>query len=331
MRLENQIRSFLPFVKLSNEEIVFNEMAFAIRGHKGKTFEAEKLELLSGILYRNCYCKKFAKKNKIDFLNSTRPKNEQTQIKEDFYHSLQTANKSESTWLSGWVFQQKDAQGNCIVKKDNQVRLVKTEQIKPAHGIHKIEKDVLVSIKTEREKKTSENGFYFAFSSASFETTELIRLYWNVSEKLAPFLMEKLTTYLNRFEIPFQFKCLVNPFDYYRSDAAVLYIERRHFKLIRDMIDIYFADILPGLKNETPLFTKRLSKGLAFAECPLNGESFGMNRCRILSYAIIKNYRDKSPNPNFLNLVLDELERWGISRHKPFLNNNCKYTYQFNL
>src|SRR5580698_2962185 len=167
MLLENQISSFLPFIRLSNREIVFNKRTFAIQSSKGKTLDTEKLQLLTGILYRNCYCRKFASKNKVDLFSAGRPKNESSKNKEDFYQSLQTANKSEAAWAEGWVFQQKDVHGNLIVKKNNQNKLVKADHIKLAPGKTALEKDALLSIKTEREKKTGDNGFYFAFSKAS--------------------------------------------------------------------------------------------------------------------------------------------------------------------
>lgn len=113
------------------------------------------------------------------------------------------------------------------------------------------------------------------------------RFYWNVHPSGRRALATQLTGRLNAAGVPFRLKCFSNP-ALLRCDAAVLYVpsSRRHdtVPLLREAHD----DVVGGLRDPTPVFTRRLAPGLGFAEDPGDpDESFGTHRCRVLAEGIV--------------------------------------------
>jgi hypothetical protein len=97
-----------------------------------------------------------------------------------------------------------------------------------------------------------------------------------------------VTQTLNRFQVPFRYKCMTISGQFERLDAAVLYVSKKFFRISAELAASGRETLKAFLRPETPLFTRKLAPGLAFAEDPGNGESFGMNRCRILAEGICR-------------------------------------------
>ncbi|HYE13953.1 MAG TPA: T3SS effector HopA1 family protein [Pyrinomonadaceae bacterium] len=184
-----------------------------------------------------------------------------------------------------------------------------------------------------RETKTMQPGFYFAFGEAQageLDNFSLARLYWNVRAEGAVPLMRTVTRGLNRFQVPFRFKCLTNSAFYARNDAAVLYVDKRFFRVTARVLAGFYEEVARHLRPDAPLFTKPLAAGLALAEEPYTGESFGMQRCRILAEAVLsahaRGLRDEASR-------LGEVERhfaaYGLQLEAPYLNPRSVDQYEF--
>src|SRR5204863_5149 len=83
-----------------------------------------------------------------------------------------------------------------------------------------------------------------------------------------------------RFQVPFRFKCLSYRELYDRFDSAVLFVGRRQWDITSLLVREIYGKVKDRLRPETPLFAKQIAPGLALAEDPGNGESFGTSRCR---------------------------------------------------
>lgn len=132
-------------------------------------------------------------------------------------------------------------------------------------------------------------GHYFAIGRAVAEaaTGRQVRFYWNVAPDGAAPLLTMLATGLERRRIPFQLKVPIAAGGYGRADAGVLYCTGEDVAAAIDLIHVAHAALLPVLRDDAPLFVRRLAPGLGFAESPPSGESFGMQRCRLLAEGLI--------------------------------------------
>lgn len=115
----------------------------------------------------------------------------------------------------------------------------------------------------------------------------LVRLYWNLAtpEGAAP-LLARLAADCDRFRIPFQLKVQVDPIQFDRVDTAVLYVEKQYFQIIAELASRAHQSLRYHLLRPTPMLTKYLRPGLALAEDPGGGLSFGLSRCRLLAEAV---------------------------------------------
>ena len=133
-----------------------------------------------------------------------------------------------------------------------------------------------ISIYAPRESWEMQTGFYYVFSETIADQQDeynLLRFYWHVKHSGAALLVHKITQELNRFHLPFRFKSLASRTFYQRSDAAVLYINKRFYRLTVELLRDVRNTLQEHLGEETPLFTKSLAPGLGLAEEPGSGEA----------------------------------------------------------
>ncbi len=189
-----------------------------------------------------------------------------------------------------------------------------------------------------RESAHMQPGFYFAFGNSAeeeFEELSIVRFYWAVERAGAPALMHEISGRLNRFQVPFRLKMPVDGSFYNRLDAAVLYVNKRFYQIAAVLLPRVYQTIRLHLTPSTPLFTKPLAPGLGLAEDPGNGESFGMQRCRLLAEAISTAYINPSqtdlPGETVLDTVVRRLELAGVRPDVPYLNAGSVDQYLFPL
>jgi hypothetical protein len=170
--------------------------------------------------------------------------------------------------------------------------------------------------------------YYYAFSetvSDFAETENMVRFFWNISAEGAPRLVETLTRELNRFQIPFRFKCNKRTSHYPRRDAAILYFHGRYYPITALVVESVHGLVRRLLYPGTPLFTNHMADGLAFAEDP--GESFGENRSKILAAAMAATCG--RPAAERLAEVKRQFELQGLSLDRPWLNQGSVDRYEF--
>jgi hypothetical protein len=281
---------------------------------------------LQSHLYQYCYCVSF-KNGRTDFTSPISPD-------PAFVPALSAANTSRERWDPGWQISAMVPGGQIIVLKGALVRAVWPGEFL-MHGGTGMAPGVgaPVSLYMPRESTVMQPGFYFAFGEAAgdwHDDGSLLRFYWNVKDSGAAALLTSLTTQLNRFRVPFRYKCLTTKEAYARVDAAVLYVAKRLYRITAEVLFDVHAQVAAHLDPETPLFTKQLAPGLGFAEDPGVMESFGTSRCRLLAEGIwaafVQGVHDERAR---LQIVAQHFEKSGISLEAPYLNPGSHDSYTF--
>jgi HopA1 effector protein family len=177
-------------------------------------------------------------------------------------------------------------------------------------------------------------GFYLALGNEglAFEPSRvLVRFYWNLRAEDAPRLMRGATQLLNDDQIPFRLKVVNDPAHYDRCDAGVLYVQRTHYEQVLPPVRRILVELGANLKKATPVFTKALAPGLGLAEEPaVSGDSFGMDRCRILAEAIVRIHeRAVTGATDRLAVIAEVFAEDGISPATPYLNPGSPDGYRF--
>ena len=285
-------------------------------------------KLLEQTFYQYCSCRTFD-----GALRDEQPLNVQGV---DLTPALSEANATRERWETGWQVYQLLPSGQVLAHKDGRTRaLWPGEFLSTDAPGHAPRPGMNLSVFFTRETKTMQPGFYFAFGEAQageLDSFSLARFYWNVRAEGAVALVRAVTRGLNRFQVPFRFKCLTNSAFYTRNDAAVLYVDKRFFRVTARVLANMYDEVARHLRPDAPLFTKPLAAGLALAEEPYTGESFGMQRCRILAEAVLtahaRGHRDEASR-------LEEVERhfaaYGLKLEAPYLNPRSIDQYEFTL
>ncbi len=282
-------------------------------------------------LYQHCYCSRFD--GTLRDAAVFTPPAEVEQIA--FSARLSAGNTGQDRWDTGWRIMSMLPSGQVLAQKGDRVRVlwggefvtIGSAGVPPAPGAG-------IQIYMPHESWTLQPGYYYVLGTETVDAQDdrdLIRVYWNVGTDEVASLVQLLTHTLNRFTVPFRFKCQVNPAAYARIDGTVLFVSRRYYHFVAELIETY---VLPGigarLDTETPLFTKRLAPGLSVAEDPGTGESFGMHRCRLLAEGALTAFEhgDRTGDGELLlAAVVDRFKRDGLDLEHPYLNAGSRDVY----
>ena len=254
------------------------------------------LQHLTQTLYSQYYCgisKEFAH-NKL-------PAKKQ---RDAFMNEISQFNASTNELDKNWKVYAVDGQGNAFAEKNGNLRQVLPNSY--AKNSQQLQ-DVLTVNQTvdfyrQRENKENQAVFYYVFGNEYMTNDcQMMRVYWNVSAKGAGQLIKEITIKLNEYKVPFQFKCLNHPELYFRNDSAVLYFDKTQLTIVSMLIKPIIKSIKPYLVDKIPLFTDKLATGVALAEDPGQGQSFGMSRAILIAEALLVAYEENLSNKNNRN------------------------------
>jgi HopA1 effector protein family len=245
---------------------------------------------------------------------------------------LSAANNTQDHWETGWQITEMLPTGQIKAAKNGRSKWVWAGEfvsaditgLAPRVGTN-------VNIFFPKESTVMQPGFFFAYSQTFIDFTDdtnIIRFYWHIEEKGAPDLVGAISKNLNRFLVPYRFKVLNNLHDFNRSDAAVLFLNKKYYRIVMELMPEIYRAVKGHLKPEIPLFSKRIAPGIGFAEDPGNGDSFGMSRCRMLAEGLWSAYtQGKQTVDEKYAEVVGQFERYGISMDRPYLNSGSADIY----
>lgn len=246
----------------------------------------------------------------------------------DFIETLSKANTGHGTWEPGWEVRKIEGNGQLAAYKDGLTLWISPKQfLLYDDGEIAIGKKGYIAM--VKEFRTLLPGFYMANGDAPLDQTPpLTRIYWNVDSQDAALLLNVLTRELNNEDIPFQFKILSDPGTFYRMDAGVLYISKRHLEKSKNALKNIYGRTRKTFKPETSLFCKRLAPGVSLAEDPKNGESFGQHRTRLLAEAMYQTHEKNilTKEEKFDN-VSAYFAKSGVDIRRPYLNSGSVDDY----
>ena len=238
---------------------------------------------------------------------------------------LAAANRSQPRWEAGWTVYTLAASGQVYLQKGDRQRTAQPGEYLtagPPGMLPQVGSQVTVS--APRDSAIAQPGFYFLYGetlSDLWDEHQLLRFYFHSTADGAPALLEYLTAELNRFQVPFRMKALVEPSMYFRTDAVVLYLARRFHQIATRIALRMPSAVAAGLRPATPLFTLRLAPGIGLAEEPNTGESFGMHRCRLTAEAIFEAWKNgESSTPGRLAAIAAQFSGAGFNLDLPYLS-----------
>jgi len=132
------------------------------------------------------------------------------------------------------------------------------------------------------------------------------RAYWHLCREGALPAVRALRL-LDEQGLSYHFKVLNDPGQFVRCDAAVLYAPRE--SMGDPALAAFCRALAPWLRPGTPAFARPVAKGVALADDPGGGESFGLHRCRLAAQGLLAAQRDGRDR---LAAMEEELRKAGL-------------------
>ena len=244
--------------------------------------------LLAAELYQRLYCRPSR------LPSSTESEYHATRA---FVDTLSRANVGHGTWDPGWVVTSIDEAGGLILHKhaDDVSLWAASGQFRAADGTVAV--GSVGRLALGKELREMLPGFYTVLGDADMpepspESDGIVRLYWHLTADAAPEWIHIVSRSLNEAGVPFRAKVLNSPSAYFRADAGVVYITATDYRAVTTPLSAVYRSIADDLRASTPMFTKQLVPGLAVAEDPGDGSSFGQHRCQLVADGMLRAHED---------------------------------------
>jgi hypothetical protein len=247
-----------------------------------------------------------------------------------FVRDLVDANSGSGYWDEGWDVSSVAGDEVVLHKEGLALRARPRDCLIPES--RSIEPGVQLSLRFPKDSLSISPGFYMAHSDEAFaagDSETLLRIYWNLTREGAVPFMGSATSMLNQAHLAFRLKVLNDPDQFDRCDAAVIYVRKRDFDAVFEIVGEIYPEVDPFLRPATPAFTKPIAPGVAVAEDPAQGESFGMHRCGLLADGMIRAHEQgREADHERLRTVEERFAKAGISLEKPFLSPGSHDDYR---
>jgi hypothetical protein len=244
-----------------------------------------------------------------------------------FVEALSAANCGAGCWEPGWSVAAV-SNGSVSVERGGLTLMTPREACREEAG-HRVEAGAPVRIRFPKELLRLSPGFYMALGDAALAPDDaVVRLYWHVVADGAVEFVRTATRVLNEAAVPARLKVVNDPRRYDRCDAAVVYIRGDDYPRAQSAVRELLGRVGPRLAPTTPALTKPLAPGLAVAEDPGRGESFGLNRCEAIAEGIVRAHeRGRQSGDERMATVAEALEQAGIDLDAPYLNAGSEDGY----
>lgn len=242
-----------------------------------------------------------------------------------FAEALSQANCGRGTWEPGWIVRSLEADGRLAVHNPRQDLMMWA-----LPGQYRGEGDVAVGatgrLWVGKEWREMLPGYYMALGDAdeADARADLVRFYFHLTPAAAVRWIAELTRRLNAAGVAFRAKALSDPAAYLRADAGVLYVSRQDLGRVMEVLPGLYDAVAPDLRRSVPMFTKRLAPGLAVAEDPGDGRSFGQHRCQLVAEGLVRAFGNGAEASAAIAARFSEA---GLDVARPWLNAGSRNVF----
>ena len=230
---------------------------------------------------------------------------------------LAAANTGIGSWRPGWEVIGSDSRGRVRVRRDGLTLTAMPDEIRLIEAHEAL-------TRWPANMYALSPGFHMANLDVPPDPgTVPVRLYWHVAAAGAEPFIHAVTRRCNEAGIGGSLKVLNDRSRYDRCDSAVVYLSIEDVSTHLDVISAIHVELTSHLLPETPAMTLRLAKGLAIAQDPGGGVSFGQHRSRLIAEAAIR----RGDSPTVDGLRSSPLARVfaaeGISWQEPYCSQHA--------
>jgi len=230
-----------------------------------------------------------------------------------FVRALSQANCGRGSWRPGWRVAAVEEDAIAVVRPDGLVLLAPAEDCRV--------EGALANVRMPKDLAGLSPGVLQVLGDApARDDDDRVRLSWNVTAPAAVTLVARLTYALNRGGLPFTLELLDDPARYGRRPGAELLLARTDGAAAIALLRPLLRALAVHMADGAPAFSRPLARGLALAEEPGGGESFGAHRCRLLAEAVVAAGEQGLRAPDArLGAVRERFAAEGLNLEAPYL------------
>jgi hypothetical protein len=199
---------------------------------------------------------------------------------------LRAAHVAGDRFDSGWVAMV--SAGAILAARDGQWhRLESLHHVNLTARAAPVRPGDALALSRLRDVVDTASGWWMADGGAGpASAIPFVRIYWNGDAAVAAELVHRVTRVLDELADPYTLKCPVTAPLFDRREPIVLYVERATWLRARRALRAVHAAVAPDLREPVPPLTLRLGRGVALAEDPGDGRSFGQSRATAVAAAL---------------------------------------------
>lgn len=240
----------------------------------------------------------------------------------DLIPLLRAVHADAARFEPGWIVLSGDADGCLQAGQGTAVRSLRPgDYISPVRpGVPPAPGEMLAV--TERYDWTDvRTGFWFAQRPIDGPTGPLARAYLNMRLDGVAAVVERVTAAMRDSRVPYTLKVPWRPEAFERVDTLVLYHARSDGPRVEELLCTIHPSVRHALDARTPPLSRWLADGLALADDPGDGHSFGESRSHAIAPAAIAIARTGSASRDDAIALLSEgLRAAGIDPLRPWAN-----------
>jgi hypothetical protein len=302
--VERALGRVVDLVQSATDELL------AIAGRDSADDHSSSTERIAGWLYQNWYT---AQPDPEGRTHSTGPFN-------DLRGVLRIATAASRRWQQGWVARQVAPNGLCLAGNK-----AATRQLQPGQyanvarpGLPLAPGDALV-VNELVDWVDEPSGFWFSQSPHGGPSNPLIRVYFNVGWQHLGHVLGEATARFDEAGTRYMLKCPVRADGLSRTDTLVVYAARERWQTFRPLLVDLASSLHGQLREATPPLTRIIAPGVAVAEDPGDGTSFGEARCRALAAGVVALLRRPRLAPRkAVTLLAEALHAASVDPHEPW-------------
>jgi hypothetical protein len=245
-----------------------------------------------------------------------------------FAERLRASNTGAGPWQDGW---QVDAttNGTATVSRRG-LTVVAPSSVCRAGAGKAFRPGARVELRLPSSLDSIAPGYYSVLGDLELDdgAEPLVRLYWNLTPAAAAPFVRGATEALNGAGLAFRLKVVDDPTAFRRADSAVVYLRRADYSSAIAVLAPVHARLARTLAAAAPMLTKPIARGLAVAEDPGFGQSFGMHRCGLVAEGLIDAHERGGRRVDArVRHVRERLEAVGIDPRRPYLSPGSDDVY----
>lgn len=222
---------------------------------------------------------------------------------------------------TGWVVLAALDRGVCVAGKDTHQRQVRPGDYvglgRPGAPVAPGEQ---LAVTARVDTVEDDTRWWATRSPAGEPSGDLGRFYLHPRADTVPSVLHRLTRRLDEAPFAWSVKCPIDPAGYRRPDSLVLFVPRPAVAQTRDLVCEVAAEAEALLVAHCPPLTLWVADGVAYADDPGPGSSFGISRCRALAPGVVAVARQALSGDEAVDTLLQALISTGIDPRAPWLS-----------